>query len=211
MKEAESNSSEVLDAEARRLDQVATGEETCPMDFVLSLLRAKGIIARVEPSMSSQKFLPPSEEQIELYNIEILTAVRDQNIELLQSMNQSGRSLQCCNRFGESLIHMACRRGFYSVVRFMVEEANVSLYVKDDYGRTPMHDACWAPSPNFSLMELLIKHAPEQLFLADVRGHTPLSYVRKHDWAEWKRFLSERESLLVPKESKDDAKESKDA
>jgi ankyrin repeat protein len=91
---------------------------------------------------------------------------------------------------------MACRRGFLDVVKFMITEANVSLYVKDDYGRTPMHDACWAPTPNFPLMKLLIEKAPEQLFLSDVRGHTPLSYTRKGDWFEWKMWIVEHEELL---------------
>jgi ankyrin repeat protein len=188
------------ESKTARRDVALDEEEMSPTDFVLYLCKKNGFNVSIQSSASCDTFQPPTDEQIELYNIDVITALRDQNIEVLREMHTSGRSLQCCNRFGESLIHMACRRGFIDVVRFMVEEANVSLCVKDDYGRTPMHDACWAPVPNFELMELLIQHAPEQLFLSDVRRHTPFSYVRKSDWKEWKKFLSERESMLLPKQ-----------
>jgi ankyrin repeat protein len=184
-----------------RLDIALDDNEISPLDYVLSLYRSKGFNVGIRSSGSWDTFQPPTDEQIALYDMDVVTALRDQNIELLRTMHTSGRSLQCCNRFGESLIHMACRRGFLDVVSFMVEEADVSLSVRDDYGRTPMHDACWAPVPNFALMELLLQKAPEQLFLADVRGHTPFSYVRKHDWKEWKKFLSVHESILLPKDN----------
>lgn len=184
-----------------RLDIALDDNEISPLDYVLSLCRSKGFNVGIRSSGSCDTFQPPTDEQIALYDMDVITALRDQNIELLRTMHTSGRSLQCCNRFGESLIHMACRRGFLDVVSFMVEEADVSLSVRDDYGRTPMHDACWAPVPNFALMELLLQKAPEQLFLADVRGHTPFSYVRKHDWKEWKTFLSVHESILLLKDN----------
>jgi ankyrin repeat protein len=188
------------ESKSARLDVALDEEEMSPTEFVVYLCKKNGFNAKIHSSASCATFQPPTDEQIELYNIEVITAVRDQNIELLREMHRDGRSLQCCNRFGESLIHMACRRGFIDVVRFLLEEADVSLYIKDDFGRTPMHDACWAPVPNFELMELLIEHAPEQLFLSDVRGHTPFSYVRKNDWKEWRMFLSDRVSMLLPKQ-----------
>jgi ankyrin repeat protein len=184
-----------------RLDFALDDNEISPLEYVLSLCRSKGFNVCIQSSASCDTFQPPTDEQIELYDMDVITALRGQNIEVLRKMHTSGRSLQCCNRFGESLIHMACRRGFLDVVRFMVQEAHVSLCVRDDYGRTPMHDACWAPVPNFALVELLLQYTPEQIFLADVRGHTPFSYVRKHDWKEWKKFLSERESILLPKDN----------
>jgi hypothetical protein len=192
----ESSSSVMQDSVKQRLDVALADEEKSPADFVISLCQCKGVDAKIQPTLSCDKFQPPTEEQIELYDLEVMTAVREQKIEVLRTMHKAGRSLQCCNRFGESLLHMACRRGFVDVVKFMVEEANVSLYVRDDYGRTPMHDACWSPSPNFPLMKLLVENAPEQLFLSDVRGHTPLSYTRKSDWSQWKNWLVQQESVL---------------
>lgn len=191
-----SSFSSMQDSIKQRVEVALVDQEKSPTDFVISLCQSKGFDAKIQPTSSCDTFQPPTEEQIEHYDIEVMTAVREQKIEVLRTMHKAGRCLQCCNRFGESLLHMACRRGFVDVVKFMIDEANVSLYVKDDYGRTPMHDACWSPLPNFPLMKLLIENAPEQLFLSDVRGHTPLSYTRKNDWVQWKKWLVDHESLL---------------
>lgn len=176
-------------------DAIANCDQN-PSDFALLLCQSSGLDAKIQPTASCDRFNPPTDEEIDNYDLEIMAAVREEKMDVLRTMHESGRCLQCCNRFGESLLHMACRRGFLEVVKFMIEEANVSLYVKDDYGRTPMHDACWAPVPNFPLMKLLIENAPEQIFLSDVRGHTPLSYTRRGDWQEWKKWLVEHQELL---------------
>jgi len=119
---------------------------------------------------------------------------------------------RCSNRFGESLMHLACRRGRTEMVRFLVEElpgGNPSqmLSIKDDCHKTPLHDACWTPDPNFELVELILEHAPEQVLMQDVRGNTPFDYVRKEDHGLWLRFLWERRSLLVAKRPKAPATE----
>lgn len=178
------------------LQAALVDKDKSPADFVLSLCQTNGVDAKVQPTISCERFQPPTDEQIELYDIEVMSAVREEKIDVLRSMHEAGRCLQCCNRFGESLLHMACRRGLVNVVKFMIEEAHVSPYCKDDYGRTPMHDACWAPVPNFPLVKLLIEHAPEQIFLSDVRGHTPLSYTRRSDWQAWKEWLVQHRDLL---------------
>lgn len=110
---------------------------------------------------------------------------------------------RCSNRFGESLMHLACRRGRTEMVRFLVEELPGSspsqmLSIKDDCLKTPLHDACWTPSPNFELVEFILQHAPEQVVMQDIRGNTPFDYVRKEDYQVWLRFLWERRSLLGP-------------
>jgi len=119
---------------------------------------------------------------------------------------------RCSNRFGESLMHLACRRGRTEMVRFLVEDlpgGNPSqmLSIKDDCHKTPLHDACWTPDPNFELVELILEHAPEQVLMQDVRGNTPFDYVRKEDHGLWLRFLWERRSLLVAKRPKAPATE----
>jgi ankyrin repeat protein len=117
--------------------------------------------------------------------VELVKAIRDQNVPLLRQFYESGRMLQSNNRFVESLLHMACRRGYTDVVRFLIiTEADVSLRIKDDYGRTPLHDACCSASPNFELTELIIEHDPDLLIIEDGRGHSPFSYARRSHWEE---------------------------
>lgn len=118
-----------------------------------------------------------------------------------QTGNPEQQPFRCSNRFGESLMHLACRRGRTDFVRFLVEELHgvtpsEMLSIRDDCHKTPLHDACWTPSPNFELVELILKHTPEQMLMEDVRGNTPFDYVRKDDYSLWLRFLWERRLYL---------------
>jgi hypothetical protein len=140
----------------------------------------------------------PSQEEIDSYDMKVVTAIRNADIPLLRTMVKEGKSLNACNRFGESLIHMACRRGDLTLVNFLVNEVRVRVDVRDDYGRTPLHDACWTPAPNFAVMDVLVRAVPPELMLTeDVRGHSPFQYARQEHWHVWVQFLQERQKLLL--------------
>lgn len=141
-------------------------------------------------------FLEYTDAQIDAYDNDIVRAVRMRNIDDLRAMHLSGKEMQCANRFGESILHIACRRGFVDVIRFLVDEAGLSVKVRDDYGRTVLHDACWTVNPNEELVEYLISKCPDLLFFNDKRGSAPLEYVRKEHWDTWLRFLSKRRDIL---------------
>ena len=108
-------------------------------------------------------------------------------------------TLQTANKFGESLLHIACRRGYDDIARYLLDEAGVTPWVRDDFGRTPCHDACWTATPNLALMDLLVQRCPEMLLMSDKRGSTPLDYVRKDNWDVWRQFLSERWDVICPR------------
>ena len=110
------------------------------------------------------------------------------------------RPLKCSNQFGESLLHLACRKSFADVVRFLVQDAKVPLTVKDDFGRNPAHDACWTISPNWELMDLIVEKCPDLFFVEDVRGHTPLDYIRMEHWPTWINYLCRKGDQLTPKQ-----------
>ena len=84
--------------------------------------------------------------------------------------------------------------------RFFTQEAGVSYRVCDGYGRTPLHDACCANSPNLELVTVVLKSCPDLLFVADKRGVFPLKYVRNDYRADCCKFLEENQNLLTPKE-----------
>jgi ankyrin repeat protein len=169
--------------------------EQSPADFVKSSIEEKGAEGKNPKEVS---FLKPTEEMIAAYKVELINVFRENDIDKCRALHNDGMSFQCCNRFGESLIHMACRRGWTDLVKFLVLEAGCSLLVQDDYGRTPFHDACWTPEPNFKLVEFLMEQVPELLSVTDVRGHTPFNYVRKAHWTVWRQFLEGRRSLIRP-------------
>ena len=103
------------------------------------------------------------QEQIDSFNINIVQAIREGNMEKLRQMHKKRKTLQYCKRFGESVNHMACYHGLTDVVKFLIEEIGSTLRVRDDYGRTPFYDAFWTGE----LKE------PEVLLMSNNRGHSP--------------------------------------
>jgi len=145
-------------------------------------------------------FLTMTNENVSAYNSDIVTAVRQRDVKKLSEIHENGGAtkLQCCNRFGESILHKACRYGATAVVRFLVKEAKISIRVRDDYGRTPLHDAFWTPKPEMELVKILIETCPDLLLVEDVRGCTPLTYTRKEHWGIWCQFLEANRNILTP-------------
>lgn len=176
-----------------------------PHEFIQTVLKCKFLFdvatndvlhVPALDSVMNDFFLEVTDEHFEAYDKNVLDAVHRQDIDKLRSLHREGKNLQCCNRFGESLLHMVCRRGFVEMAMFLVHEAGVSLRVKDDCGRTPLHDACWATLPAYELVELLIAVEPDLLIISDKRGHTPFQYARREHWHHWRKFLYDRWNLI---------------
>mmetsp|Transcript_11598 Transcript_11598/g.16249 ORF Transcript_11598/g.16249 Transcript_11598/m.16249 type:complete len:322 (-) Transcript_11598:164-1129(-) len=145
-------------------------------------------------------FTPITPEQLAAYTNEIVLAGRDGDVATLKKMYlTSGHRMECCNRFGESLLHMACRRGFQDMAQFLLvdeEGPQLSVRIRDDCGRTPFHDACWCAVPNLSICKWLLERDPSLLLMSDKRGHTPFQYARQQHWGTWKQFLYDNVDLL---------------
>ncbi|CAB9516168.1 ANK [Seminavis robusta] len=146
-------------------------------------------------------FHAPTQAEIDAYDHEALAAIRTQNMDVLRQFHATGRPLKCSNKFGESLLHMACRKNMVEVTTFLTQTASVPFAVCDDYGRTPLHDACWAHTTNFELIDLILTACPDLLYIKDKRGNTPLSYLRKDKWASWNKYLATKSAdFLKPKQ-----------
>lgn len=179
-----------------RNTSVAAGR-TAPQRYLMSLIQSHAPAIDTVPALSIKNyFVEYTEEQYESYGADAIAAIRAQDIGALRKLHQSGRTLQSSNRFGESLLHMACRRGFTDVVRFLLTEASVSPKICDDMGRTVMHDACWTCEPNTELMDLLLAHCPELIVMKDKRGSAPFEYIRGEHSITWMKFLSLRKDLI---------------
>jgi hypothetical protein len=37
------------------------------------------------------------------------------------------------------------------MVSYLLEECKLCVNISDDFGRTPLHDACWTAEPNFEV------------------------------------------------------------
>ncbi len=143
-------------------------------------------------------FQKPPEEEIAAYDLETVKAIRSNNLDKLRQLWCSGKSMDACNQFGESVLHMACRRGYANIVEFLLREVKVRSDRCDDFGRNPFHDALWTSTPNFEVVDLLIDLADPALMLSeDVRGNHPFAYARSDHSERWIEFLEKRREKIA--------------
>eukprot|EP01040_Poterioochromonas_malhamensis_P003977 gene3977-4254_t len=159
-----------------------------PDQFFKNILQKRGYSEEFVPALSPEIRRPPTIKQLQDYDNEIVWAVRNSDLPKVKELQQSGKCMSACNRFSESIVHMACRRSEKEVVQFLINSgADVSIV--DDFGRTPLHDACWRPEPRFDIVTMILDVNCGLLRLADLRGSTPLNYVREEHWVQWCAYL----------------------
>ncbi len=83
---------------------------------------------------------------------------------------------------------MICRRADFELLKLFVEYG-CSLQVCDDFGRTPLHDACWTSKPNFEIIDMILTKDRRLMNIVDCRGSSPLSYVKREHWNDWVQFF----------------------
>jgi Ankyrin repeats (many copies) len=155
-------------------------------------------------------------EKIDNYTMTAVRAIRDNDVTALRNLiEEKGPStLDACNRNGETLLHLACRRGNIDTVDFLLNEAAVPLAVvqqetraapflsvemlTDDLGRSPLHDVCWRPEASPEILRMVLSKCPSPFALLqqDHWGHTPMDYVRQEHWPIWNDFLRQHEFQL---------------
>ena len=173
-------------------------QETTPQDHLQRLLERGGVdFSPILAKTCGEFFVPTSQDNIKAYTLSKTVAIRKDDVQELRRMHIRGEKLDCCNPFGESILHTACRRGSVSCLRYLVEEVGLTLRIVDDHGRTVFHDAAWSARPNFEIAEILIQNCPKLLRVKDGRGFTPLQYVPRERWAAWRKFLDSQERDLV--------------
>lgn len=171
--------------------------EQNPQETLISILQEHDHIFKTVSSESLKDFFEEvTEDEIQAYDADALRAIRESDMETLRRYLKENRPLKCSNRFGESLLHLACRRNLIPVVQFLVHEAGVPLNVRDDMGRSPLHDAFWCAEVNFELVDLILDQCPDLLLISDKRGHPPLSYARQHHWKSWNAYLHSRSQVV---------------
>ena len=113
-----------------------------PVDMFSCILRSFGYTFS-PPKAANLKhyFMGVTNDRIGGYSTDVITAVRKGNTQSVKQMYQNtGFNLLCCNRFGESMLHTACRYARVDFIEWMIQEGNISLRICDDFGRNPMHD-----------------------------------------------------------------------
>jgi len=149
-------------------------------------------------------FVKVTEQQIAAYTLEAVSACRMNDLDALRKLHtEEGQMMNCFNRFGESLLTMACRRGFEEIVDYLLRLPEVDIRISDDGGRTVLHDACWNPSPQLNICGWILQRDPSLFFIADNRGCTPFQYARPEHWGIWRQFLIDNKDHLLGLTEKD--------
>ena len=187
------NPDEVMEARKAKANPEMEKPEDCVLRLVATVGRRD--FSGLEPYESS--FLGVTDERVMAHSKEMTDAARSVNMKALKQFVKEGRNLQACNKFGESLVHIVCRRGSLEGLSFLFEKGRASLMVRDDFGRNPMHDAAWTDKPSFDMIRFILRVAPGLLFAKDLRGSTPLAYIPRSRWAEWSNFLNAHKELIL--------------
>ena len=189
---------------AASLESVSTTPKSARVSPAAYLMQAlgrmtpEGCAPRSVMALESRDlFHQCTQMQMEYYDRDAIEAIHNRDIETLRVWHAKGRPLQTSSPFGDTLLHIACRRGYLDVVTFLVKEASVSLWVQDEQGRTPLHVGCHSSEPWFDLVDFIVQQDPDLLFVADARGSMPLDYAPRESWADWIAFLNKKELRSV--------------
>ena len=173
-------------------------ESTHPETFLRRIFRKRGYcIAKRRAPLTEYKS-QVLEEQTKGYTNDLLKAVRESDLAKLEEIFEEGTHRNACNVFGESIVHMAARRGDAPLMEFLLSHG-ASLCASDDFGRTALHDAFWTADVNPRVVEVILNHDLTLLRVADIRGFTPLQYARRETWTDWCRFFDERKEIYWKK------------
>ena len=168
-----------------------------PQQYLDALLRTRGYSPDTHSTLLTAYYNSPSKLQIASYGNYTTDLVQNGRLEQLFEVFSLGLSPNACNVHGESIVHTACRLSKAQTLGVLVE-AGCDVQISDNNGRTPLHDACSAAEPNFQLVEKLLDIDQHLLFLADKRGHLPLSYTRQEHWSDWLQFLESKKNEYWP-------------
>jgi hypothetical protein len=162
-----------------------------PQAFLDELLESRGYSTKVFETLKTAYHCKPTPLQQASYDVHIIRVVKMKDAETLDAFLKGGLSPNPCNSYGESIVHMVCRRGDHELLKVLIQNG-CNIQVADDYGRTPLHDACWTAEPSFETVKMLLQQDRHLFYLKDSRGSLPLSYVRREQWPAWIEFLEQK-------------------
>jgi hypothetical protein len=177
-----------------------TAPQVSPQDHLRAMHERAGLPLVTVPALSRPDLFVAGSQQD--YDTTVVQAVRSGDLERIRELaEKEGRDLQCCNKFGESIVHTVARHGAVRVLELLVE-LGVSVRVCCDSGRTPLSDACWTQAPpKMGMVDLLLDACPDLLYVTDKRGLPPLAYVPREHWEAWRTYLDGRGlARLSPKQ-----------
>jgi hypothetical protein len=158
-------------------------------------------------TMQSVYYNEPTELQVASCGSFLRAIVKSRDEMALRSFLSCGVSSNPSDEYGESLVHLLCRRGDAVLLQIVLdnyinsnssnslpneETPGKSLFqVSSFMGRTPLHEVCCAVKTSFAIVDMILLVDPYQLFMSDGCGYRPLDYVSRDQWEEWNLYLDE--------------------
>ena len=180
------------------LSQSSSVPSLSPQQYLDAMIGSRGYCVTTFATLEFAYHNKPTPLQIASYGVYMIDLVNSGDADGLRSALASGISKNPCNVYGESILHKICRLGDMKLLTVMLD-AGCDVQIADDYGRTPLHDACWAATPAFDVVETLMERDIRLFHMSDCRGALPLSYVRKEHWALWLQFLESKKEVFWPR------------
>ena len=100
--------------------------------------------------------------------------MRLDDLEPLRAAVRGGRRMNACNRYGETLVHAACRAGSQRSLAYLLAHGG-TLRCCDDAGRVPLHESCRAGQPCLAIALRILLEDSRQAHALDARGSAPRS------------------------------------
>lgn len=172
------------------LDQIVWRRGLVPAGLTASNLRIKANDATYDAV--------PTPLQLASFGPELIKSIQEMDVSTLREMFRAGLSPNACNQFRDSIVDLVCKQA-NQVAFSVLAEHGCDFKVCDGFGRTPLHHCCWSTafSPEIAIHILSID--PQQLFMEDHHGRTPLEYVRPNRELDWIEFLQRQCDALFPR------------
>lgn len=175
--------------------------------YILRVMRGRGRDVEAIFLPSSELRQMTTEEDVRSFDKRLVVAASEGTDEEFEALLCERGTPNACSRFGEGIMHMLARRGdsHVSKLRLLLKHG-ASVFVCDDYGRVPLHDAFWSIEPAMETVTTLMLaqdgEGSKLIAAVDCRGATPLNYARKPHHDFWKKFFTSRASSIWPRRSK---------
>lgn len=186
----------MLEAEAKIL-MYPTGFNTNPRIFLEHILKIKcpGKNLKRVKSTESLRILKDTSHlknkaNSNVIGTNVMKALQADDVDSFKWFLDKGFSVNYHNKFGETLLHHACRMQAVKCINELMER-KVIVNVSSVSGRNALHQAVWFKEEiSLGILRLLCGTCPILLVCEDWLGHTPLDNVSPLQWPVVCDFLN---------------------
>jgi len=183
----------------------------CPQIYLDDLMHSRGYSIQKFETLDTESYVisDPRQRPRGYNSTQLLDLAREGNdTEIIRMLREN--STLCLFQYassrgdeGETLIHMICKYCTRpDTLEIFLKQTGVDIRVSDEFGRTPLHYACWRDEPCFQMIDNMISSRDmiDMFLLTDLHGSAPLSYVPRNRWKQYISYInSKKNTWFLPK------------